>query len=102
MTKATRILDVAEKGNAKPATQLLPLVYEELRKLAVHRMPWPRRLVERLVNSRTIPRECWSQWRPRNAQTACSMTRPIPFSARMWLTIISISQPPLIFSTLCD
>jgi RNA polymerase sigma factor (TIGR02999 family) len=34
----TRILNAIEKGDAKAADQLLPLVYEELRKLAAHKM----------------------------------------------------------------
>src|ERR1035438_4877781 len=38
MTEVTRILDAIEAGNPQAATQLLPLVYEELRKLAAHRM----------------------------------------------------------------
>src|ERR1035438_6553910 len=38
MTEVTRILDAIEAGNPQAATQLLPLVYEELRKLAAHKM----------------------------------------------------------------
>jgi len=38
MSDVTRILNVIERGNAKAADELLPLVYEELRKLAAHRM----------------------------------------------------------------
>jgi len=34
----TRILNAAEQGDPKAAEQLLPLVYEELRRLAAHRM----------------------------------------------------------------
>ena len=38
MSDVTRILDRVQQGEAKAAEELLPLVYEELRKLAAHRM----------------------------------------------------------------
>ena len=38
MPDVTRILQAIDAGNAKAAAELLPLVYEELRKLAQHRM----------------------------------------------------------------
>ena len=38
MSEVTRILQAIEQGDAQAAEQLLPLVYEELRKLAVQRM----------------------------------------------------------------
>src|SRR6266481_8909608 len=38
MSDVTRILDSIESGNAKAADELLPLVYDELRRLATHRM----------------------------------------------------------------
>ena len=38
MSDFTRILDRAQGGDPKAANELLPLVYEELRKLAAHRM----------------------------------------------------------------
>src|SRR5215218_9897336 len=38
MADVTRILDAVSAGDAKAAADLLPLVYEELRKLAAHRM----------------------------------------------------------------
>jgi RNA polymerase sigma factor (TIGR02999 family) len=38
MSDVTRILNAIEHGDAKAADELLPLVYEELRKLAAHRM----------------------------------------------------------------
>src|SRR5258707_4161164 len=34
----TRILDAIERGEPKAADELLPLLYEELRKLAAHKM----------------------------------------------------------------
>ena len=38
MSDVTRILDRVQQGEAKAAEELLPLVYDELRKLAAHRM----------------------------------------------------------------
>lgn len=38
MTDVTRILNAIEEGDAQAADQLLPLVYEELRKLAAQKM----------------------------------------------------------------
>jgi RNA polymerase sigma factor (TIGR02999 family) len=38
MSEVTRILQSIESGNANAADELLPLVYEDLRKLAAHRM----------------------------------------------------------------
>ena len=38
MSDVTHILDRAQQGDAKAAAELLPLVYEELRRLAAHKM----------------------------------------------------------------
>jgi RNA polymerase sigma factor (TIGR02999 family) len=38
MSDATRLMQAAGDGDQRAATELLPLVYEELRKLAQHRM----------------------------------------------------------------
>src|SRR5438046_5943090 len=38
MTEVTRILSAVEHGNAAAAAQLLPLVYDELRKLAARKL----------------------------------------------------------------
>src|SRR5947209_3634518 len=38
MTEVTRILGAIQRGEAKAADELLPLVYEELRKLASFKM----------------------------------------------------------------
>lgn len=38
MSEVTRILDAIQQGDLQAAEALLPLVYEELRKLAAHRM----------------------------------------------------------------
>ena len=38
MSEVTQLLTAIDAGNAKAADQLLPLVYDELRKLALHKM----------------------------------------------------------------
>src|SRR3954453_9379995 len=38
MSDVTRILTAIEQGDARATDELLPLVYEELRKLAAHKM----------------------------------------------------------------
>lgn len=38
MSDVTRVLEAIQQGNAKAADELLPLVYEELRKIAAHKM----------------------------------------------------------------
>src|SRR2546422_7518724 len=38
MSDVTRILDRVQQGEPQAADELLPLVYEELRKLAAHKM----------------------------------------------------------------
>jgi RNA polymerase sigma factor (TIGR02999 family) len=38
MSDVTRILEAVQQGDAKAADELLPLVYEELRRLAEHKM----------------------------------------------------------------
>src|SRR5437660_12099827 len=38
MSDVTRILDAIQHGDPKATEELLPLVYEDLRKLAAHRM----------------------------------------------------------------
>src|SRR6266446_1069899 len=38
MSDVTRILDAVQQGDSKAADELLPLVYEELRRLAAHKM----------------------------------------------------------------
>lgn len=38
MSDVTRILEAVQQGDPKAADVLLPLVYEELRKLAAHKM----------------------------------------------------------------
>src|SRR5690348_14961453 len=38
MSEVTRILEAMERGEGQAADQLLPLVYQELRRLAAHKM----------------------------------------------------------------
>ncbi|HEY2952082.1 MAG TPA: ECF-type sigma factor, partial [Verrucomicrobiae bacterium] len=38
MSEVTRILEAAQQGDSKAGEQLLPLVYDELRRLAAHKM----------------------------------------------------------------
>src|SRR5687767_15069498 len=38
MSDVTRILEAIERGDPKAAEELLPLVYDELRRLAAHKM----------------------------------------------------------------
>ena len=38
MSEVTRILDRAQEGDQKAADELLPLIYDELRRLAAHKM----------------------------------------------------------------
>ena len=42
MNDVTRILSAIEQGDLRAAHQLLPLVYDELRKLAAQRMAWEK------------------------------------------------------------
>lgn len=42
MSAVTQILDRVQEGEAKAAAELLPLVYEELRRLAAHRLAGER------------------------------------------------------------
>jgi hypothetical protein len=42
MTDVTRILSAVERGDPKAADQLLPLVYDELRRLAAQRLAHER------------------------------------------------------------
>src|SRR4030095_1077853 len=40
MSDVTHILEASQKGNAKAAEELLPLIYAELRRLAAAKMAW--------------------------------------------------------------
>ena len=57
MSEITRILDCAQKGDPKAAQELLPLVYEELRKLAAHKMA--RELPGNTLQPTALVHEAW-------------------------------------------
>jgi len=57
MSQVTQILHAAEQGDAKAAEQLLPLVYEELRKLAAHKMANER--PEHTLQPTALVHEAW-------------------------------------------
>jgi RNA polymerase sigma factor (TIGR02999 family) len=92
MSEVTRILDAIEQGDAHAAEQLLPLVYDELRKLATQKLAkekpgqtlQPTALVHeaylRLVGSAEVPH--WSSLGHFFAAAAEAMRRIIVESAR--------------------
>jgi RNA polymerase sigma factor (TIGR02999 family) len=57
MTGVTRILQSAESGDAKAAAELLPLVYEELRKLAAAKMA--NELPNQTLQPTALVHEAW-------------------------------------------
>jgi RNA polymerase sigma factor (TIGR02999 family) len=57
VSDVTRILDRVQKGEAKAADELLPLVYEELRKLAATRMA--RELPGQTLQPTALVHEAW-------------------------------------------
>ena len=74
MNDVTRILNAIESGDRKAAGQLLPLVYDELRKLAVHK----------------LAREC----RGRRCSQRRSCTRPtFGWSGRWTTSALGESRP---------
>ena len=91
MSELTLILDRAQQGDRKAAEELLPLVYDELRKLAAHRMAQeapgqtlqPTALVHeawlRLVGA---PEQCWDNRGHFFAAAAEAMRRILVDNAR--------------------
>ena len=57
MTDITRILDALEKGDPHAAAQLLPLVYDELRKLAAARLA--REKPGQTLDATALVHEAW-------------------------------------------
>ena len=57
MSDVTRILDRVEQGDVKAAEELLPLVYEELRRLAAHKMA--RELPGHTLQPTALVHEAW-------------------------------------------
>ena len=62
MSEVTRILSAIEEGDLHAAEQLLPLVYDELRRLAAqklaHEKPGQTLQATALVHDNTWPRGC--------------------------------------------
>src|SRR5438309_11715712 len=97
MSDLTHILSAIEQGDAHAAEQLLPLVYDELRKLAAHKMaqeapgqtPQPTGLVHeaylRLVDVETAQR--WQSRRHFFAAAAEAMRRILIDRARDKLSL---------------
>ncbi len=73
MSDVTRILEAAQQGDPAAADQLLPLVYEELRRLATHRMA--NEAAEVLGISPRTAKYYWTHaraWLYREIQTAAN------------------------------
>jgi hypothetical protein len=60
MTDVTRLSDAAAAGDRKAATELLPLVYDELRKLAAAKMAAEN--PEHLGTNKTAPKHLFPHW----------------------------------------
>ena len=78
MNEVTRILDAIEQGDPRAAAQLLPLVYDELRRLAAA-AGWPRRSRARRSSRRpwSTRRTCaWSARRASGTGTAAATSSP--------------------------
>ena len=93
MSDVTRILNAVEQGDPHAAAQLLPLVYDELRRLAAHKLSQekpgdtlqPTALVHeaylRLVGARSAS-ECWANRKHFFAAAAEAMRRILIENAR--------------------
>ena len=57
MSDVTRILDRVQQGDSKAAEELLPLVYDELRRLAAHKMA--RELPGQTLQPTALVHEAW-------------------------------------------
>jgi RNA polymerase sigma factor (TIGR02999 family) len=72
VSEVTRILDRLQQGESKAAEELLPLVYDELRKLAAHRMA--HEAPGQTLQATALVHEAWlrlagspeQQWNSRN------------------------------------
>ena len=67
MSDVTRILQAAQQGDPTAADQLLPLVYDELRKLAVHRMA--HEAAGQTLQPTALVHEVWLRLAGHDAQT---------------------------------
>jgi len=79
MNQVTRILSAIQQGDPVAAEKLLPLVYEELRKLAsqrlMHEKPGQTLQATALVHERTCG---WWMWITRSSGTAAATSSPQP------------------------
>ncbi len=57
MSEVTHILEAIQQGNAKAAEELLPLVYDELRKLAAQKMA--REQLGHTLQATALVHEAW-------------------------------------------
>jgi RNA polymerase sigma factor (TIGR02999 family) len=91
VSDVTRILDRVQQGETKAVEELLPLVYEELRKLAAHKMAQEK--AGHTLQATALVHEAWlrlagsdrQQWRGRNhfiSAAAEAMRRILVESAR--------------------
>ena len=66
MSSVTRILNAIEQGDARASEELLPLVYEELRRLAAQKLARekPGQTLQATARSgeRRVGKECRSRW----------------------------------------
>lgn len=96
MSEVTRILDRAQQGDPKAAEELLPLVYDELRRLAAHKMAQER--PGQTLQPTALVHEAWLRlgqsdrqvWRGREhffSATAEAMRRILVDNARRKLRV---------------
>jgi len=67
MSDITRILNALERGEGQSAVDLLPLVYDELRRLAAHRLAGERR--EHTLQPTALVHEAWLKIAGADART---------------------------------
>jgi DNA-directed RNA polymerase specialized sigma24 family protein len=60
VSEVTRILEAIQQGDANAAAELLPLVYEELRRLAAHRMA--NEPPGQTLQPTALVHEAWLRW----------------------------------------
>ena len=79
MTDVTRILETMEHGGSNSAEQLLPLVYEELRRLAVQRLDKNHPAIHSRRRHWFMKPTCgWWTWSRPNTGTAAATSSPRP------------------------
>jgi RNA polymerase sigma factor (TIGR02999 family) len=66
MSEMTRILDALQQGDPKAAADLMPLVYDELRKLAAHKMAQER--PGQTLQATALVHEAWLRLNESNRQ----------------------------------